>query len=120
MKKTLFAVLALTFISSLCFAQEASAPATNSTLASVETKTFAGKVDSVTIGDATEGTRSELVVLADNGNKLTFVVKSDTPITDKDAKTVALSDIKQDNNVTIEYTMGRKGLHKAQSIKLVE
>jgi hypothetical protein len=120
MKKILLAVLAITFVSSLCFAQEATAPTTKVAPTPVETKTFTGKVDSVSLADATKGTKSEIVVLADNGQKLNFVVKAGTPITDKDGKAVALSDIKKDNKVTVEYTMGKMGAHKAQSIKLVE
>jgi hypothetical protein len=120
MKKILFAVLALTFVSSLCFAQQASAPVTTSTPAPVETKTLSGKVDSLTIGDATSKMKSELVVVDDNGQKLSFVVKSGTPVTDKDAKTIALSDLKKDSKVTVGYTTKASGTNKAQSIKLVE
>jgi len=120
MKKITFSLFAFLFVSSLCFAQQASAPASQTAQTPVETKTFTGKVDSVSIGDATKGTKSELVVVANNGQKLSFVVKSGTPVTDKDAKTVSLSDIKKDNRVTVEYTISKMGTHKAQSIKLVE
>ncbi len=120
MRKILFALLAITFISSLCFAQQAQAPVTKPTPAPVVARTLTGKVDSVSVGDATKGTKSELVVVADNGQKLSFVVKAGTPITAKDGKTLTLSDIKNDNKVTVKYTTSKMGAHKAQSIKLVE
>ena len=120
MKKILFAAVILAFASSLCFAQSVKPSVSGSALAPVVTKTLTGKVDSVTVGDITKGTRSELVVVGDNGQKLSFVVKNGTPVTDKDAKTVALSELKKDNKVTVEYTIKASGTNKAQSIKLVE
>jgi hypothetical protein len=120
MKKILFALLAIAFASSLCFAQPAQAPVSKPTPSPVVTQTLTGKVDSVTIGDATKGMKSELIVVADNGQKLNFLVKSGTPITDKDGKAVTLSDIKKGSKVTVEYTTKASGTNKAQSIKLVE
>ena len=120
MKKITFLVFAFLFVSSLCFAQQVAAPVSQAAQIPVETKTFTGKVDSITIGDIAQGIKSELVVVADAGQKLSFVVKSGTPITDKDKKMVALSDLKKENKVVVEYTMSKMGAHKAQSIKLVE
>jgi hypothetical protein len=45
MKKIIFSLFAFLFVSSLCFAQQASAPASKLTPAPVETKPLAGKVD---------------------------------------------------------------------------
>ena len=130
MRKIFFFIFAFLCVTSLCFAQEAQAPVSQAQViqstvsqavqAPVENKTLTGKVDLVTIGDAMKGTKSELVVVADDGQKLNFVVKSGTPVTDKDAKTIALSDLKKDNKVTVVYTTGKMGTHRAQSIKLVE
>jgi len=120
MKKILFAVLAITLVSSLCFAQQATAPTTKAASITTETKTFTGKADSVSLGDAAKGTKSEIIVMADNGQKMNFVVKAGTPITTKDGKAITLTDIKKDNKVSVEYTMSKMGAHKAQSIKLVE
>lgn len=120
MKKILLAVFVLTFVSSLCFAQQPTVSTTKTVPAPVVVKTLTGKVDSVTIGDTTKGTKSELAVVAESGQKLIFVVKSGTPITDKDAKAATLSDIKKDSKVTVEYTTKASGTNKAQSIKLVK
>lgn len=124
MKKILLALIAVAFAGSLCFAQQAQAPASKSVQApAVETKTLTGKVDSITIGEAPKGAKkgvkSELVVMDNNGQKVSFVVKSGTPVTDKDGKTITLNDIKKDNKVTVEYTTKSGGTNKAQSIKLL-
>ena len=118
MRKILLMLLAATFVSSLCFAQQAKAPVTKHI--PVETKHITAKVDSVTIEDATKGTKSELVVIADNGQKLSFAVKSDTPITDKDGNKVTLSEIKKDSKITVAYITKVSDTNKALSIKLVE
>jgi len=118
MKKMLFAVLVLTFTSSLCFAQEAQAPATTSV--SVGTKTFTGKVCSVAIGDATLEAKSEFGIVDDNGQTIGFAVEKGTPVTDKAGKAATLSGIKNDIKVTVEYTIEANGTNKAQSIKFVE
>ena len=83
MRKIIFSIFASLFVSSLCFAQEAQAPVsqapdTKSTVvqtapAPVINKTLTGKVDSITIGDATKATQSELAVVTDDGMKLSFV-----------------------------------------------
>jgi len=92
----------------------------NPTRSPAITKTLTGKVDSVTIGDATKGIKSELVVVDDNGQAVGFVVKKGTPISDKYGKTVTLSDVQKNRKVTVEYTTKTSGTNKAQSIKLVE
>jgi len=120
MKKITFSLFAFLFVSSLCFAQQASAPVSQTAQTPVETKIFTGKVDLVLIGDATKGTKSEIVVIDDKGQRLSFRVESDAPITAKDGKTLALSNIMKDNKVTVEYTTSKMGTLKAQSIKLVE
>ena len=120
MKKLTFLLFAFLFVSVLCFAQQVSVPVSKAAQIPVVNKTLAGKVDSITIGDATKGTKSELVVVAEDGQKLSFVVKNGTPINDKVGITVALNDIKKDTKVTVGYTMNEMGTHKAQSIKLVE
>ena len=123
MKKIFFSLFVFLFIASLCFAQQAQVPISKLMAAQAAQKpveTFTGKVVLVTIGDVSTGVKSELVVVADEGQELSFVVKSNAPIIDKDAKTVNLSDIKKDDRVIVTYTMNAMGTHKAQSIKLTD
>jgi len=122
MKKITLALFFVAFVSSLCFAQQASAPVSQAvqTPAVAHTFTSTGKVDSTIIGDTTKGIRSELAIIDANGKTVSFVVKSSVSITDKDAKVITLNDIKKDSKVTVEYTISNKGINRAQSIKLVE
>jgi hypothetical protein len=120
MKKIFVALFAVAFVSSLCFAQQPPAPVSQTAKTPVETKTFTGKVDSVSIGDIKKGSKSEIVVIDDKGQKMNFRVKSGIPITTKDGTTLTLSSITKGSKVAVEYTTGKMGTYKAQSIKLVE
>lgn len=137
MKKTFFTLIAATFISSLCFAQQESTsvkesqkPAESATAsvavtpvpapAPALTKIITGKVDTVSIGDVSKGIKPEIVVVGEDGQKLSLVVKPGTPIIAKDAKTITLKEIKKDDKVTVEYVTKQSGAHRAESIKLVE
>jgi len=125
MRKTIFSLFALLSVTSLCFAQQTqtqvskTAVSHKSSVTVATTKTLTAKVDTVTIGDPVKGTQSELAIVADDGTKSSFVVKSGTPVTDKEAKPVSLSDLKKDNKVAVEYVT-QSGTKKAISIKLAE
>jgi hypothetical protein len=95
-------------------------PVSNPNQTPAITKTLIGIVDSVAIGDAAKGIKSELVVVDDNGQTVNFVVKNGTPVTDKYGKSVTLSDVQKNSKVTVEYTTKTSGTNKAQFIKLVE
>jgi uncharacterized lipoprotein YajG len=120
MKKILLILLAVTFVSSLCFAQQASAPVTQTAPTPVETKSFAGKIDSITLADATKGTHSAIAVVDEKGQKMNFAVRVSTVISAKDGKQLTFGDLKKDNKVIVEYVTTEKGTNRAQSIKLVE
>lgn len=120
MKRTIFSLFGFLFISSLCFAQMPQAPAKQAAQAPAEIKNFMGKIDSVSLGDAMNGNKPEIVVINDNGQKISFRVKAGTPITAKDGKALAFSDLKKDNKVAVEYTVNNAGTYKAQSIILAE
>jgi len=119
MKKILLALLAFTFASSFCFAQQVSAPVSQVAPKPVETKTFTGKVESVSLADSTKGIKSEIVAVDEKGQKLTFAVRTTATITDKDGKSITLGKIAKDNKVVIEYTT-KKDTNRAKSIKVVE
>ena len=129
MKKIIFALLAVVFAVSLCFAQESeesSVSASQSTLPvyqptyQVETKSFTGKVNSVSIGNVDEGTKSQITVTDDNGQNLSLVVDSDALITDKDGNMLDSTDIKNDSKVIVTFTIDADGTNKAQYIKATE
>ena len=120
MKKILFTLLAITFVSSLCFAGQKVVSPVKTTSTSAEVKTFTGNVESIALGDAAKKTKSEIVLTEEKGQKLSLVVKAGTVILDKDGKATTLSKIAKGDKVTAEYTTGKTGTNKAKSIKVVK
>jgi hypothetical protein len=120
MKKILFTLLLMSFVGSLCFAQQPTAPASQSTAKIAETKTFTGKVDFIIVADPVKRTRSELTVANDNGQKMLFRVSDATHVIDKNGRTAAFAKITTNNKVVIEYITTKAGNNRAQSIKVVE
>ncbi len=125
MKKTLLTLMTLALAGSVCFAQDKAAEAksapkaaaTRTAVKSEESKSFTGKVESVTIGNAAKKTRSEVTAVNEQGTKMTFLVKSSAAIT-KDGKKAALGDVKKDSGVKVKYTTGSTGKHRARSIEI--
>lgn len=120
MKKIFFALIAVAFIGSLCFAQQSTMPISQPASTPKETKTLTGKVDSVSIADPKQKIPSEIVVVDDKGQKLSFRVRISTTIFDKDGNAITLNKIAKDSKVVIEYTVGQRGTIKAESIKVVK
>jgi len=138
MKKILFTLTAVSFISSLCFAQQEStsakepqkpagavtaavtAAAALPPAAAVSTKIITGKVDAVSIGDVSKGIKPEIVVIGKDGQKVSLAVKFGALIVAKDAKIITLKEIKKDDKVSVEYITKQSGAHRAESIKLIE
>ena len=121
MKKILFTLLAVAFVNSLCFAAgQSTAPVTKAVSNPVVVKTFKGEIASVTIGDPAKKTRSEISVVDEKGQKLSFVVRAKVDISGKDGKATTLDKVAKGDKVVVEYTTTPKGTRKANSIKLVE
>lgn len=120
MKKIFITLLIFTFAGSWSFAQQPTTPVKTTPKVTIETKTLAGKIDSVTLADPVKGTKSEVIVVDDNGNKTTFLVKSTTTIYDKDWKATTLDKINKDEKVKIRYTITKEGVNEATSISLVK
>lgn len=119
MKRALFLSLAIAFVSSLCFAQEASAPSStsNSTASfQIKTETFIGKVDSVSNWNT--GRKPKIVVRDNNGKESAFIVTADTVIIGKDGDSTTL-DWTKDNKVAIEYIVNQENIKTAKSIKVL-
>lgn len=77
MKKMLFVLIAIAFVSSLCFAAEPAVKAD-------EVKTFTGKIESVRklMGKPPKWTYAEFTVVADSGEKTIIYVLRATAVTD--------------------------------------
>jgi len=148
MKRIFLAVLVFTFASSLCLAEEASAPsiADNSSnqtqasgnatapeqvpsatvastgatlLAPAGTTTLIGKVNDIHSVSSGSGANSQITVKDDHGQGTSFTVASGATITDRDGNATTLNWISQGNKIAIKYTTAQDGTKTAQSIKLL-
>jgi uncharacterized protein YxeA len=121
MKKVLFLLLAVIFVSSLCFAQEASVSSGETTaVVQVKTKTFVGKVASVNAGDSMAGMKPQITATDESGRQWTFQVASDASIVNKNGEATSLSWIGKDSKVEIKYTETQDSPKMAQSVKVLE
>jgi len=106
MRKILFALVAVAFVTSLCFAQ------------TIETKTFSGTVEAVSFGGGRKGAKPSIVAVDDKGQKIDFVAKSKATITGKDGKAIDMTDIKKGDKVSVQYTTRSDGINRAKSVKV--
>ncbi len=113
MKDTFFTLIAILCLSTACFAQQ-------STPSVIVLKTCKGKIESISLANPKNGTPAEITVLDEKGQRIKFVVKSGTSISDEDDKTPSLNKIGKEDNVIIEYRTTKKGINIAESIKSVE
>ena len=104
MKKTLLVLMAVAFVSSLCFFQQRTAVAD-------EVKVFTGKVVNVTplLGRPPTWTYNRIKVTDDKGAQETFFIKRATTITDVDGKNLTGNGVKKDKKVEIKYSIITNG-----------
>ena len=89
----------------------------STTSAKAEIRSFTGKIDSVALGDAPTGIPPIIVAVDDNGERIPFIVKAKTSISDN-GKVIKLTEVKKDSKVLVEYTVKPVEGFIAQSIKL--
>ena len=119
MKKILLLILVVTFAGSLCFAEQViPLPGAKAVPKAVEIKAFTGKIESVSLPDITKGTKSEITVVDEKNNKLTFLVKGTTTIYDASLNTMLLGAINKDEKVKVDYITTKEGVNEATSIRL--
>jgi hypothetical protein len=144
MKKIGLILFTIVCVSSFCFAEE-TATAVNKTTAEAtglntstdksesaspavsktinkpdELKTFEGKVDSLSIcKDVLCGNMSEIVVVDADGQKMTFAVRNGigVAVSGKN-RLVTLKDIKDGEEVILEYITSKVGAKKVMTIEL--
>lgn len=113
MKDTFFTLIAILCLSTICFAQQ-------STDSTVVLKICRGKIESISVANPKNRTPAEITVLDEEGQRIKFVVKPGTRVSDEDDKTPSLDKIGKEDNVIIEYKTTQKGINIAESIKSVE
>ena len=112
MKKLLIALIALTFVASLCYA----APAGQAAKSTEELKTFVGKIVSLEYADPTKGVdKNNMKVLGPDGNPVSFAVPATVTLLDAATRIVTLNNFKVGDTVKIERVKGEvKSVQKAQ------
>lgn len=112
MKKTLIALIALTFIASLCYAATGGQAAKSTE----ELKTFAGKIVSLEYADPTKGVdKTNMKVLGPDGNPVSFAVPVTVTLLDAATRVVTLNTFKIGDTVKIERVKGEvKSIQKTK------
>ena len=101
-------------------APAASAPAAGVPPAVQAEKIETGKVKSVSMADAVQGTKSEIMVVNDAGRIMTVLVKVTTTLYDANSQAVTLDKITVDSKVNMVYTVTSEGVNEAKSVKIVK
>ncbi len=121
MRKVFFALLAVAFVTSLCYAQQAPTVAKQAPAkAAVQSKVIIGTVDSVSLADPVKGTKSEITIVNEVGQKTTFLVKVTTTIYDSASATITFDKIKKDDKVKVKYFTSAEGVNMANAIHIVQ
>lgn len=125
MKRVIFLLLTAVFFGSLCFAEEAQAPAQDTPAkdtppaALLKTRSFIGFVSSVFSGDAMAGMRPQIIVLDASGRQWNFTVADDATVIDKNGDATSLNWLGKGTKVEIRYTETQDGPKIARSIKVM-
>jgi len=110
MKKILIVLIALTFVTSLVFAQ-AAAKSTK------ELKTFVGKVASLEYADPTKGLdANNMKVVGPDGNPVSFTVSAGVTVLDAATRVITLNQLKIGDSVRIEK-VNKGGKEEVKSIQ---
>jgi hypothetical protein len=118
MKKSIIVLVSLLV---LCFAvTSVIANAAPQKQKPVPHKTFVGTIDSVTVGDAAAGTKSEMAVTNEAKQQMKFAILPKTTLHDDQGKTTTLDKFKAGDKVTVRYLTTADGTNEALSIKLVK
>jgi hypothetical protein len=121
MRHFLVALSLLTLGISFSFAQPpSSAPGLPDVSANAETKIFTGKVESVSLADPAQGTKSEIAAVDESGKRSVFLVKSTTTIYGSDWKAMVLEKINKDEKIKVKYITTKEGIQEAESVNLLK
>jgi hypothetical protein len=133
MKKIFFVVFTTFFFAVLCFAaegpgmtpdehepmvKEIKSQSSRQGVIAVGSMTFTGKLYSISQPDAAQGTKHEITVIADKGEKKTFSLIPGLSITDSKEQIIPLKDLRPEDKLVVEYTISKAGVNRALSITL--
>ena len=116
MKKTINALVAFMFISSVCFAQPVSSVNSPGPRPAGKIEIFTGKIIYVSLADPAKKTKTRIGIQDEKGEQHSFLVASRTEIYDKSGKQIAVDKIAKGDKVAVEYKFDSI---KAKSIKII-
>jgi len=117
MKHVILGFLWVVLCSSLSLAQAAVVASQPTVVNADENKTLAGKVDSVVLVKTGGSSNAELVIIDDNNQRHSFLVKPTTAIYDEAWRAATLDKITKDEKVKVKYMVDSQGTNEAVSIK---
>ena len=118
MKRLGLSVLAVAFLVSCGYAQQAIATKETSAVKQ-ESKIVVGKVASVMLGDAAKAVKSEIVIAEEKGGMLSLSVAATAVIHDASLKVTSLDKIVKDEKVQVKYH-DANGVKEAVSITVIK
>ena len=83
-------------------------------------KMLMGSVKSVSVADATKGTKSQIEVIGTDTKTTDILVKETTTLYGADAKAISLDKIAADAKVEVVYSVTKEGVNEAKSVKLTK
>jgi hypothetical protein len=81
---------------------------------------FIGTVDSVTMADTAQGTKSEIVVVNKATTKMSFLLLTTTTLYNAKGETIGLEKIVKGNEVNVKYKKTVEGVYEAVSVKVTK
>lgn len=81
---------------------------------------FKGKIETVTLGDPTKGTTSEITVLDAQKRSMVFLVKPTTTLYNATGTAITLDKIVKGSKVRVRYTTTAEAAHEAASVRLMK
>jgi len=117
MKKMLFALAAAMLIYVPLYAQDSSMQPVDQSQQEAGIMSFTGIIDSVTAPDAATGTASQIALMSEDGNTMSFTLEPGTMITDSEGVNITADQLKKGATFTVEYLLGPDGKNKVMSIQ---
>jgi hypothetical protein len=118
MNKTFFVFVAMLFVSSVCFAQQAPIAPKHVTAMATANKGVIVTIQSVSLGDAAKNLKPEIVVADSMNKERKIVVMPATVILDKEGKAVSLDKLTKGEKIHLMYTVTKEGIKEALTIKI--
>jgi hypothetical protein len=120
MNKLIILVLGVLFIGTACYAQEKPVVVKHEASPVIKAKTITGKVEAITLADPAKATKTELVVVDENGVKATFVLGATTIIHDNITAVMGADKLAKDEKVQVKYLVSAAGANEAISVKVLK